>query len=350
MKVVHILPDFSISQAGLFYAVKGLAQFSAFETEVWSWKFDSCDVSVKKIGLQCLVWNIFMERSSMVAFHFHGCWSLNLFAGVLVARVLKKPIYFHPHGMLSPWALSQRRIKKRVAFMLFQGWVMCLADRIVCNSWIEQREISSLRGSSARKIVCIPNGIDPPRVQRVPWTRNKTLGFLSRLHEKKGIVELISAFSDSQLKGWQLAIGGYGHSVFVHKCEALAKFSNKKIYFLGMVDDHMKDQFFTEIDYLVLPSLSENFGLVVAESLARGVPVLTTRHTPWVNESNIGVMEIHTDPQKLSIELSCIAIINAEKYAAMSSEARRYAEKFYWNNIECKYIDEYSKFLGYSPR
>ena len=350
MKVIHILPSFTIPQAGLFYAVKGLAQFKSVETEIWTWTFDYSAVSVKKIRLASLMWNFFKARNAEVVCHFHGCWSFKLFVGVLVAKFLKKPVYFHPHGMLSPWALSHRRTRKQFALILFQTRMLCLADRIVCSSWIEQRELNLLRGSWAPKIVCIPNGVEPPRVQRVPWLFNKTLGFLSRLHEKKGVLQLISAFSASDLMEWNLVIGGYGEPDFVRECEALARFSNKTIHFLGAITDDMKDQFFMEIDYLVLPSLSENFGIVVAESLARGVPVLTTQNTPWFNDADTGVIEIHTDSIELSSELSSVATINSENYAALSELAVKHAAKFYWPEIEHRYIDEYVEFLGCSPR
>jgi glycosyltransferase involved in cell wall biosynthesis len=55
----------------------------------------------------------------------------------------------------------------------------------------------------------------------------------------------------------------------------------KDFKFVGMVEGEAKERLYRDADLFILPSLSENFGLVVAEALSYGVPVITTRGTPW---------------------------------------------------------------------
>ena len=51
--------------------------------------------------------------------------------------------------------------------------------------------------------------------------------------------------------------------------------------FTGPLDDEAKWDAYRRADVFVLPTYSENFGIVVAEALWAGVPVITTKGTPW---------------------------------------------------------------------
>jgi glycosyltransferase involved in cell wall biosynthesis len=53
--------------------------------------------------------------------------------------------------------------------------------------------------------------------------------------------------------------------------------------YLGPVEGEAKAALYRQADLFVLPTFSENFGLVVAEALAYGVPVITTRGAPWAD-------------------------------------------------------------------
>ena len=50
---------------------------------------------------------------------------------------------------------------------------------------------------------------------------------------------------------------------------------------VGPLFGEAKDAAYRDADLFVLPSYSENFGIVVAEALSYGVPVLTTTGCPW---------------------------------------------------------------------
>jgi glycosyltransferase involved in cell wall biosynthesis len=53
------------------------------------------------------------------------------------------------------------------------------------------------------------------------------------------------------------------------------------VFFTGMVQGEEKLALYRRADSFVLPSYSENFGIVITEALACGTPVVTTTGTPW---------------------------------------------------------------------
>src|SRR6185369_15513882 len=106
--------------------------------------------------------------------------------------------------------------------------------------------------------------------------------FLSRIHPKKGLLNLIEAWARLRPKNWELCIAGpdeTNHLAAVMRL--LGSFGlERQVRFLGELWGDAKSQAFLDSDLFVLPSFSENFGLVIAEALAHGIPVITTQATP----------------------------------------------------------------------
>ena len=67
------------------------------------------------------------------------------------------------------------------------------------------------------------------------------------------------------------------------KCKMLLlpPVSARSFLFVGPIEGEKKESAFSNADLFVLPTYSENFGIVVAEALAHGLPVLTTTGAPW---------------------------------------------------------------------
>jgi glycosyltransferase involved in cell wall biosynthesis len=77
-----------------------------------------------------------------------------------------------------------------------------------------------------------------------------------------------------------------------------------RAHFTGEIEGAAKEQVYSEADVVVLPSHSENFGLVVAEALVRGVPVIASRGTPWAKVEQVGCgLHVDNDPHSLSAAL-----------------------------------------------
>jgi glycosyltransferase involved in cell wall biosynthesis len=213
--------------------------------------------------------------------HLHGIWSyLSLLAKESLRR--NKPFVISPRGMLEPWALKFHRWKKQALWTLWEKQIVNSAAVLHATS---NQEKASIRSVGARSpIAVIPNGVDIP-LQSASHTssgKRKAL-FLSRIHPKKGLLDLVAAWQAVQPPDWECIIAGPdedGHCAEVRAAVAEAGLASS-FRFAGPVYGKAKEDLFLGASLFVLPSHSENFAMAVAEALSYGLPVITTTATPW---------------------------------------------------------------------
>ncbi|MDH4395553.1 MAG: glycosyltransferase [Limnobacter sp.] len=222
------------------------------------------------------------EQKNIELIHLHGMWSPYLAVAALVALIKRIPYIISPHGCLEPWALCYKRHKKFLALKTYQGAVLKSASMFVATANQEAQSIRNL--GYLQPIAVIPNGVDvKPLSKPILPKRVKTILFLSRLHPIKGLLDLVEAWSVSRQPGWKIVIAGGDEEGHRESVEALIKVKGLKsdFEFTGFVDGKRKQSCFDTATLFVLPTYSENFGIVVAEALANGLPVITTKGAPW---------------------------------------------------------------------
>lgn len=221
--------------------------------------------------------------------HGHGLWTLIGAAMARLSRAAGVPLVISPHGMLEPAALAQRRWRKRCAMSLGQRAVLEAADLFVATSASEADSIR--RFGLKQPIAVVPIGVQlpsPPPARTLTGVR--TALFVGRVHPIKGLARLIEAWARVRPSGWRCLIAGPSEGGYRATLERMVQAHDlsASFEFLDALDSAGKERLYSTADLLVLPSLSENFGIVVAEALARGLPVLATRGAPWQQLSEWG--------------------------------------------------------------
>lgn len=222
-------------------------------------------------------------------FHLHGIWDWFLHQSVRAAKRRGIPYVISPRGMLEPWALSQKKWKKRIAWWLYQRSDLQGAAFLHATAVSEAQQFSKL--GLRNSVVVLPNGVSVLEVldsnevspSREPPLRSKQALFLSRIHPKKGLLVLAEAWAKVQPKGWRMVVIGPdegGHRMQVQSLvNQLGLQSSWEIR--DAVYGEQKRQAFQDSQLFILPTFSENFGIAVAEALAYGLPVITTTEAPW---------------------------------------------------------------------
>ncbi|MFT5738665.1 MAG: glycosyltransferase involved in cell wall biosynthesis, partial [Maribacter sp.] len=188
-------------------------------------------------------------------------------------------VVLSPHGMLEPWILADKPWKKKLGLLLYQQKAISKANYLLATAQMEQENILKLGFSNPISI--IPNGIDLTEINKLKEIYGtKKVVFLSRIHPKKGIELLLEAWRTSDTGDWTLEIAGNGEATYIETLRRNAR-DLENVAFVGPQYGEAKWNLLRSADLMVLPTHSENFGIVVAEALALGVPVITTQGTPW---------------------------------------------------------------------
>ncbi|MFP6900748.1 MAG: glycosyltransferase [Opitutales bacterium] len=223
------------------------------------------------------------------AFVVHGLWQ---YPGVIVRKALhgtSTPYYVYPHGMLDPWfkrTYPLKHLKKSLFWKIFQSRILRDA-RSVCFTSEEEQRLARKTFSPfhCRETVVGLGSVDPPDNskkqidafhERFPQARGRrSLLFLARIHPKKGADILLQAFAQTSDSDDLLIMAGPCEDESHERVlKEMAATMGDRVLWTGMIEGDCKWGALRAADALILPSHQENFGIVVAEALSVGTPVL----------------------------------------------------------------------------
>lgn len=286
--------------------------------------------------------------------HLHGLWSPRLAVRLLVWRNRGVPCVVSPHGMLDPWALSHKWFKKKVAWHVYQKRLL---DRAVLLHGASERETGQFRALRLKPpLALIPWGVSlPPK--RVNWSnhpRQRVALFVGRVYPVKGLPMLVEAWARVRPAGWKLKIVGPDEAGHRGEVESLARKVGvaTSVEFVGELAGLAKEAAYDGADLFILPSYTENFGMVVAEAMAHSLPVVTTTGTPWslLAERGCGWWVVPT-VDYIAQALSLATTLDDETLQTMGRRAREVvSSEFSWGQAATNMKEAYQWVVGGRPK
>jgi glycosyltransferase involved in cell wall biosynthesis len=277
-----------------------------------------------------------VDRADLV--HVHSNWTFPVWWAAHCALVAGKPLVMSPHGCLSPASLAHSAWKKRLAGV-FDRRYLRQASVIHATSEMERDWIERYVGKGPR-IAVIPNGVEmqafpgTPREPK-PASRTRQVLYLGRLHPLKGLELLLDAWKAGGNGGWELVIAGPDEQGTRTRLEAQARgLGLANVTFPGPLYGEEKAKALAEADLFVLPSRTENFGIAVAEALGAGLPVITTKGTPWSEIAGSCGWWVDVNAAAIAKALADGMRLSDEERAAMGTRGRELvAAKYQWETV-----------------
>ncbi len=378
MNIAHVLPYLTERFGGPVVVVKNVGgMLAAMGHDVSYWTTAGKKDREELASMDCahiydVVWprswrrsrdlvrGLSAEISSINIVHIGGLWLHPTYAASRIARANNTPYVLSPAGCLEPWRLRSNGLKwlKKMAYINLVGKSMM--QGAACLQACSVQEADHFRQVGYRgPITVIPNGVDASEFSPGSGAEAESLWpdlagrsvvlFMSRLSPEKGLDILIPIWAElvqsAAYKNALLVIAGPDDRGYRKVVEGMIDscHAGSKILLTGMVRGKEKLSLLRRADVFVLPSYSENFGIVVVEALACGIPVITTTDTPWeqLQQVDAGRWVAPREPE-LAQALRELLDMSESKREAMGHHGRELVlEEYNWNKITRQLINVY---------
>ena len=285
--------------------------------------------------------------------HLNGLWQYSSIVSYINARK-GVPVIISPRGMLDRWALKNSFLRKWLAMLLYERNNL---NSAFCIHALNEVELNSIRNCKIKGNACIiPNAVDLPVAEKKREPLCKKVLFLGRLHEKKGIIELIDSWNllmprlVEAGKEWQLIIAGSGEKSFEEKLrkKILSSKYRSSIQLVGFLTGKEKEKALLEASVFVLPSFSEGMPMAILEAWSYGLPVVMTKecNIPKGEEAGAAMIVV---PERWSLQegLKKMLLAGEEERIAMGRRGYELVKReFTWQVVSGKMISIYDWALG----
>ena len=276
---------------------------------------------------------ILRQARSFDVIHVDGCWVPISIAAVLIAKLTGRPSVVTPHETLTFEERRRTRSPLR-AFLkrLLSHYYVALADCIIYSSALEQRDSLSNRCSTVIAHPVHDDTATPVAVRRgFAATARRRLGYLGRFHSKKHLENIILA--TLQAGDVQLVLAGGGPADYEQTLRSLDR-KDGTLDWLGFVKGERRETFFRDIDFLVLASEYECFGMAAAEAMVRGIPVIVTERVGVADDvtQTGGGLVVATGVEPLVKAFKQCAELTPDQYAELQDKALAVAERYSYSS------------------
>jgi glycosyltransferase involved in cell wall biosynthesis len=365
MKVLHVIPSIAWRYGGTTATIRSLcsqiARMPGMHVELATTDADGsrCRLSKKEVPDEYEVhvfrrtaterWKysrdlgIWLHENArrFDILHIHALWSYASKAAARAAERSHVPYIIRPAGMLSDYTFHRRSWNKRIYWRWIERRTVHRAAAFHATSSAEQKEI--LRACPGANVYVILNGVDED-AWRVQLCRNLAMAelreshktqlrvlFLSRLHPKKGIVDiLLPAWSQVTADAVLVIAGGDdphapGYAQQVR--DEIARLGlATRVQLLGEISPDRRWGLYDSADLFVLPSHAENFGIVTGEAMARGCPLIISnlvQASDHVIAANAGSV-VPCNVQAFALAMNAM-LTDVDRRLSAGNSAREYA-------------------------
>jgi glycosyltransferase involved in cell wall biosynthesis len=292
--------------------------------------------------------------------HIHALFSFTSVTAALMAGWRGVPYIIRPLGTLTLYGRLQRRRRlKKLSLALVEGPVLRSAASVHFTSDMERLEAQEIDPNLSA--VVIPLGVSElsngsALTQIAPNIEDHDIIlFISRLHPKKNVEGLLRAFAlVSKEHNAQLVVAGDGTPSYVASLKALASELgiDASVSWTGHVSSQPKTALLAAADIFVLPSLSENFGIVAVEAMLAGLPCVLGEDVAVAGEAEAAGACIATRPDPQSIAQALAALLaDKGKRDAFGMRARQFAqERYSLDSMAAELIKLYDRVSNHKAR